>query len=240
MPEVLHMRGIIAVHVIAFAILGTSGVPLADVFGAPTYAAMRTPEAAEIVANAGRSVDRASPPRQTWREITLPAGTRLPVVLDTAVGSNISRVEQPVRGHLATPITIRGQRVLAQGSRVNGVVTNAVRSARVKGRARIGIRFDTLTPRGQDQQYAIRTASVGRIAPATKKKDALEIGGGAAGGALIGSLVGGSKGALIGTAAGGGAGSAVVLSTRGKEVRLPKGSVLTLRLSEPLTVRVTG
>src|SRR5437016_4190724 len=75
-------------------------------------------------------------------------------------------------------------------------------------------------------------------APGTKKKDALEIGGGAAGGALIGALVGGKKGAAIGTAAGGGAGTAVVLSTRGKEVNLPKGAALTLRLMEPITVRV--
>ena len=62
-----------------------------------------------------------------------------------------------------------------------------------------------------------------RTAAATKKKDAVEIGAPAAGGAIIGALVGGKKGALIGTAIGGGAGTAVVLSTRGKEVRLPKG-----------------
>ena len=77
-----------------------------------------------------------------------------------------------------------------------------------------------------------------RMAPATKKKDALEIGGGAAGGALIGGLIGGKKGALIGTAAGGGAGTAVVLSTRGKEIHLPRGAAMTLRLVKPVTVRV--
>ena len=33
-----------------------------------------------------------------WREITIPAGTALTVVLDTSVGSDISRVEQPVHG----------------------------------------------------------------------------------------------------------------------------------------------
>jgi len=108
----------------------------------------------------------------------------------------------------------------------------------VKGRAHVAVRFDTLTPRGVDERYNIRTSAVGRTAPGTKKKDALEIGGGAAGGALIGALVGGKKGAAIGTAAGGGAGTAVVLSTRGKEVNLPKGAALTLRLMEPITVRV--
>ena len=93
-------------------------------------------------------------------------------------------------------------------------------------------------PSGQDTRYQIDTTAVGRTAAATKKKDALEIGGGAAGGALVGGLIGGKKGALIGTAAGGGAGTAVVLSTRGKEVRLPRGSTITLKLVKPLTVRV--
>ncbi len=133
---------------------------------------------------------------------------------------------------------MHGETVLAEGSAVNGVVTDATRSGKVKGRAHVAVRFDTLTPRGVDERYNIRTSAVGRTAPGTKKKDALEIGGGAAGGALIGALVGGKKGAAIGTAAGGGAGTAVVLSTRGKEVNLPKGAALTLRLMEPITVRV--
>ena len=108
----------------------------------------------------------------------------------------------------------------------------------MKGRAHVAIRFESLTPANGGERYRIHTSAVGRTAPGTKKKDALEIGAPAAGGALIGAIVGGKKGALVGTAIGGGAGTAVVLSTRGKEVRLPKGSALTLRLAEPVTVRV--
>jgi hypothetical protein len=172
------------------------------------------------------------------REVTIPAGTHLPVVLDTSVGSDTSRIEEPVHAHMARAIVIRGQTVLPSGSRVSGVVTDATRSAKVKGRAHIAVRFDTLTPRDGDQHYRIRTTPVGRTAVGTKEKDALEIAGPAAGGALIGALVGGKKGALVGTAVGGGAGTAVVLSTRGKEIHLPKGAALTLRLSEPVTVSV--
>jgi hypothetical protein len=51
-------------------------------------------------------------------------------------------------------------------------------------------------------------------------------------------LIGGKKGAAIGAAAGGGAGTAVVLSTPGKEVSLPRGSVVALRLQKAVTVRV--
>jgi hypothetical protein len=174
------------------------------------------------------------------REVTLPAGTRLPVVLDTGVGSDTSHAEQPVHAHIARPIVVHGETVLPAGTRVSGVVTDARRSGKVKGLAHVGMRFDTLVARGDAERYKIHTAAVGRTAQSTKKKDALEIGAPAAGGAIIGAIVGGKKGAAIGTAAGGGAGTAVVLSTRGKEVHLPKGSALMLRLSEPVTIRIRG
>lgn len=174
------------------------------------------------------------------REVTLPAGTHLRVVLDTAVGSDTSRVEDPVRGHLAQAVVVRGVTVLPAGSAVSGVVTDATRSGKVKGLAHVGMRFDAITPRGESERYQMRTTSVGRTAQATKKKDALEIGAPAAGGAIIGALVGGKKGALIGGAAGGGAGTAVVLSTRGKEIHVRQGAPLTLRLAAPLTVRISG
>ena len=99
---------------------------------------------------------------------------------------------------------------------MSGVVTDATRSARVKGRAHVAVRFDTLVPQGGSDRYTIETAAIGRTAPGTKKKDALEIGVPAAAGAIIGGLTGGGKGAAIGTAVGGGAGTAVVLSTRGE------------------------
>jgi len=174
------------------------------------------------------------------REVTLPAGTHLRVVLDTTVGSDTSRVEDPVRAHLAQAVVVRGVTVLPAGSAVSGVVTDATRSGKVKGLAHVAMRFDAITPRGESERYQMRTASVGRTAPATKKKDALEIGAPAAGGAIIGALVGGKKGAAIGGAAGGGAGTAVVLSTRGKEIHVRRGAALTLRLSEPLIVKVGG
>jgi hypothetical protein len=173
-------------------------------------------------------------------EVTIPAGTLLTVALDTPVGSDTSRVEQAVTAHLTRPVRLRGRTVLEAGSRLSGVVTNATRSAKVKGRAHVAMRFDSLTSRGDDQRYPIRTAPVGRTAQGTKEKDALEIGAPAAGGAIIGALVGGKKGALVGTAVGGGAGTAAVLSTRGKEVHLGKGAALTIRLSSPVTVRVRG
>jgi len=141
-----------------------------------------------------------------------------------------------VHAHLTEPIVVHGQTAVPAGSRVSGVVTDATPSGRVKGRAHVAVRFESLSPAGAGAPYTIHTTAVGRTAAATKEKDAWEIAGPAAGGALVGALVGGKKGALVGTAVGGGAGTAVVLSTRGKEVQLAKGSALTLRLTEPVTV----
>jgi hypothetical protein len=84
----------------------------------------------------------------------------------------------------------------------------------------------------------MQTRLIGRTAVATKRSDALKIGVPAAGGAAAGGILGGKKGAAIGTAVGGGAGTAVVLSTRGKEVRLTRGATVLVRLAHPLTVRV--
>jgi hypothetical protein len=178
--------------------------------------------------------------KTTIREVTVPAGTDLPIVLDTAVGSKTSHVEEPVRAHLSRAISVGGEQVLPEGSTVNGVVTAATPSGKVKGRAHLAVRFDSITPRGGDERYRIETSSVARTAPSEKKKDAVKIGAPAAGGAIIGALIGGGKGAAIGAAAGGGAGTAVVLSTRGQETSLAAGSPLRLRLTAPLTIRIRG
>ena len=170
------------------------------------------------------------------RETTLPAGTQLRVRLENGVGSDISRSEDPIRARLVNPIVVDGRTIVPAGSEVLGTVTSAVRSGKVKGRAHLSLRFNTLVPTAGHERYQINTRTWSRIAPGTKKKDAAIIGLPAAGGAVVGALVGGKKGAGIGALAGGGGGTAVVLTTRGKEVRLGRGAVLLLRLNAPLTV----
>jgi hypothetical protein len=176
-------------------------------------------------------------PDASYQEVTIPAGTILPVALQTSVGSDTSRVEQPVRGTLRRALILNGVRVLPAGTAVFGHVTNAQRPGRIKGRGLIAMRFSELDTPGEGTTR-IRTATVSRIAPATKKKDALEIGVPAAGGAVIGGLLGGKGGAGKGALIGGGAGTAYVLSTRGKDVRLGPGARLGVRLTAPVTVRV--
>jgi len=189
----------------------------------------------------------APPPEAVWtdmvaavpveRDITIPAGTILRLRPGRSFGSDISRIEQPVTARLATAVLVNGHTALPAGSTAYGVITEARRAGKVKGRARVGVRFTQIAPHN-GQRYSMHTRSWVAVAPATKKKDAMTIGIPAAGGAAIGAIVGGKKGAAIGAAAGGGGGTAVVLTTRGKEVRVGRGATLAVRLSEPLTVAV--
>jgi hypothetical protein len=175
--------------------------------------------------------------RSLAREITIPAGTVLRVRLANTVGSDLSRIEDPVSGSLIQSVVMDGRTVLPAGTRATGIVTDAQRSGRVKGRARIAVQFNRLTETDGDR-HAIRTRNWVAVAPATKKRDALMIAAPAGGGALIGGLTTGKTGAGIGALIGGGAGTGVVLATRGKEVRLGRGRVLAVRLASPVTVLV--
>src|SRR5512146_2604398 len=116
------------------------------------------------------STTTTAPDATAVRELTIPAGTALPLVLDTPVGSDTSRVEQSVRAHLSRAIVVKGVTALRAGSIVTGIVTDATRSGNVKGRAHLALRFNEISPRGEHERYDIAARPVARVAPGTKKK----------------------------------------------------------------------
>jgi hypothetical protein len=231
------MRKLILVTCVAsMTVVGCQRQPSGSPVQAATTAAAGTraeggdPAASPAGSNAARA--------PAWREVTIPEGTRLSIRLEGMLASDSSRVEEPVQATVIARVVVRGVTVVPAGSAVGGVVTEARRAGRVEGRAEVAVRFDTLHVMGDDQQYAIQTGLVTRRAPTTHRKDALEIGVPAIGGAVVGGLLGGRKGAIVGGTVGGGAGTAVVLSTRGREIRLPRGTHLAVKLLAPVTVRV--
>ena len=209
-----------------------------------TIASVATPQApatppapAGTAPTPGTAPRAAAPAEPTGREVTIPSNTLVHVRLDSVVASDSSRVEDPVRASVARPVVVDGLEAIPAGSTLTGVVTDARRSGKVRGRAAVAFRFETLNVSG-DEPRRVRTQLVAHEAKGTQKKDALTIGVPAAGGAILGGILGGKKGALIGGVVGGGAGTGYVLATPGKEVRLPRGTVVTVRLLEPVTVRV--
>ncbi len=178
----------------------------------------------------------SAPPAPTFTEITVPSGTTLSIELKSSHASDTSRVEEPVRGVLRRPLLVNGEEVAPAGTPVTGHVTAADGSGRVKGRARLALRFSSMVIDQSDVR--ISTAAIAREAAATKKEDAAKIGIGAGAGAVIGAIKGGRKGAVVGGTIGAGAGTGVVLATRGDEVELAAGTAVSTTLSQPLVVRV--
>ena len=188
-----------------------------------------------------RVVDKAKPaplpPAARFRELTLPEGTKLVLRLESAVGSDTSRVEDPIEAILSDAVVVDGVDILPAGSTVTGQVAAVEPAGKVKGRASLALRFTSISVSGRDERVAIM-ARKSFLAASTKGEDAAKIGIPAAGGAIIGGILGGKKGAAIGTAVGGGGGTAVVLATAGDEITLARGAVLTLPIDNAVEVRV--
>lgn len=207
-----------------------------------TYSSTLLLLAAIAAAPAARTVVAAAPEAgagvaRAPREVTIPAGTRLRLRLDTSHASDSSNVEDLVRARLAAPVVLNGRTVVPAESVVTGHVVSARPAGKVKGRGYLAVRFSELQPQ-RGERYDIVTRTWAREAPGTKKKDAATIGVPAGVGAVVGGVVGGKKGAAIGAGVGAGAGTGVVLSTAGKDVSLPRGATLLVRLSSPLRVRI--
>ena len=192
-------------------------------------------DAVQSVRVRDESKPAAVPPEARFREVTLREGTPIALILNTAVSSATAKVEDTVEAEIAEPVVRDGVTVIPAGSSVRGIVTAAQESGKVKGRASLSLRFDRVVVGGES--YPI-DARFSRVAESTTKSDAKKIGIPAAGGAVIGAIVGGGKGAAIGAAVGGGAGTAVVLSTSGHEISLPKGTTLSVQTGQTFDVKV--
>jgi outer membrane lipoprotein SlyB len=158
----------------------------------------------------------------------LAIGTVLPVQLETSLSSATSHEGDLIVARLSEDVKAGEKVVLKEGTEVRGRVVAAVPSGRVKGRARLAIDFDRILAGGKEREASLRAIDI--TAPSGKGKDAKVIGGSAGVGLIIGAIADGGKGAAIGTAVGAAAGTGAVLATRGKQVQLPAGSALKLRV----------
>lgn len=173
------------------------------------------------------------PPEPKFREVTIPAGTALRVSVLSTLGSKTSQIEDPVRGALAEPVILSGRTALPKGTEITGTVTDVKESARVKGKAMLAFRFERLLFDGET--HRIQTARVTVEAQQNKGDDVKKGGAGAGLGAIVGGIAGGGTGAAIGAVAGG---TGAVLATKGREVEIPPGTVVSALLQSALTIRV--
>src|SRR4051812_23487039 len=177
-----------------------------------------------------------APPVPVVHEVTVPAGTNLPLELTTALSSETATVESPVEARLTRAIEVNGRTALPAGAVLHGNVTDVERAGKVKGRSHLAFRFTSVTVAGAREN--LRTNPVSFEGEASKGDDAKKVGIGAGIGAAIGAIAGGGSGAAKGAAIGGGAGTAAVLATRGKEVELAAGTPIETTTANALTLEV--
>jgi hypothetical protein len=190
-------------------------------------------------------------PRVERREVIVPFGTRIPLSVVNFVSSRNAKAGDPVYFETMFPITVGSQVVIPVGAYVRGTITEVKRSGRVKGRAEMYLRFDSLTlPNGTTREFkATVSQSDARIpgnlkegkieAEGTKGRDAGTIAASGAAGASIGAIAGGASGSPgVGTAIGAGAGAVagliVALAQRGNEIDLYRGTEVDMTLDRNL------
>jgi hypothetical protein len=183
-----------------------------------------------------KPVEQAPPPapRQP-ATVTIPAGTSLSIRLDEAISTDNRQSGDQFRAVLDQPLVVDGFVIAERGARALGRLVEVEKAGRVKGLAKLTLELTSVTS-SDGQRVTLRTSPFTKEGPTSKGRDAGEIGGGAALGAIIGAIAGGGRGAAIGAGAGGAAGAGGVAMQRGKAATLPIETRLTFRTQEPVTV----
>ena len=181
--------------------------------------------------------------------ITVPAGTRVGVVLQNGISTRSAKPGDSVYLQTSFPITQTNRVVIPVGSYLRGELLESKRPGRIKGRGEFRMRLDTLilpngytvslnaAPRSADSGGKETMDPEGKVTgPGGKGKDAGTIAETTATGAGIGAIAHGAKGLGIGAGVGAAAGLAAVLLTRGPEAELPRGSTLDIVLEHDLSL----
>jgi hypothetical protein len=167
--------------------------------------------------------------------LTLPTGTELDVRLQNTLNSGTVQVEDRFEGTTIVDLIADGRTLVPAGSVLHGIVSAVEPATRTNRTARMTLSFDLLTIDGRD--YPIRGTVTQAIEGEGIKGEAGRIGAGAGVGAIIGGILGGFKGALAGILIGGGG---IVAATEGKEIELPQGTVLRVRIDSPVDLAPPG
>ena len=175
-------------------------------------------------------------------ELTIPAGTKVPLALKHAISTKATREGDAVYAETTFPVVADNRVLIPAGTYVQGRISHIKQAGRLNGRAEVLMHFTTLIyPSG----YTVFLPAAVENAPGVDKtriKDeegtiradgqtAEKVGtiaGTAASGTVIGAATGGGKGALIGAGIGGAVGTAIGLLTRGNDVKMDAGTTLEM------------
>lgn len=176
----------------------------------------------------------------TRDEVLIPANTVMIVEMMTDLSTEATQQGDHFQARVLGPAEY-------EGALIDGRVTRVQRPGKVKGTAELQLSFDQIRLT-DNRQGAMSAQVIEVIDMGNERAGSVDSEGGLKGkdsttsdvkkvgiasgiGAIIGAIAGGGKGAAIGAVIGGGVGTGGVLATRGKELRLPQGQQLRIRIN---------
>jgi hypothetical protein len=194
--------------------------------------------------------DEITQAASSQKTITVPAGTKVPLVMKNAISTKSARPGDGVYLETVFPVVQNNHVLIPVGTYVQGIITRVERPGRIKGRAEVQMHFTTLifpngytvslpgtldnVPGAEDSHMQGKEGTV--QGDSGKGKDAAEIASTAGTGAVVGGLSRGGKGALVGGGVGAAVGTAIAMLSRGNDVRLPSGTTVEMVLQRPVTL----
>ena len=163
---------------------------------------------------------------------TIPAGQEIDVRLQSTLSSETATVEQRFETTTAVDLMQNGQVLVPAGSVVRGVVSGVDPAGRVDRSGSMTLSFDQMVVNGREIPMRATAAQV--FESGGIREEAGTAGVGAGVGGIIGGVLGGLKGAILGAVIGAGG---AIAATDGKDITLPAGSIIRIRLNSPVDVK---
>ena len=179
----------------------------------------------------------AAPPVPEYVDLEVPSDSVLGLQVERTVTSDTAKVEDKVNARVTRDVRVGSRVAIPAGSVVNGSVTEVDRGGKMKGKARLAVRFHTVTL-ADGTQLALRTDAVVREGESPARETAAKVGGAAIGGAILGAILGGGRGAAIGAGVGAAGGTAASMANDRNAATLPAGTNVTVRVQQPVMVTV--
>lgn len=179
-----------------------------------------------------------SPAPKPPQQVTIPAGTVVTIRMIDNVDSSRNKPGEEFAATLDEPINIDGRELASRGSDARVRLVNAKSAGSITGQSELQLALISVTINGVS--YPTQSGYYQQHGASRSTRSAETIGGGAILGALIGGIIGHGKGAAIGSIAGAGAGTAVQVSTKGQQVKVPSETKIDFTLNAPVALNVTG
>jgi len=183
----------------------------------------------------GTTGHQSAPGNPKTHMVGVQAGTELTLALDTTLSSETSQAGDTFSATVVEPIVMDGRDVIPAGSTIHGTVTDATPAKRGAGQAKLGLSIDALRlPSGYHTDIV---GSFQEISASKKGRNAAVIGGSAAGGALLGRILGkDTRSTVIGAIVGGGIGTAVLVGKEREQAVIPADTPFGVRLEQTIQV----